>query len=308
MKSLFLLLPLVLLACGGDNGGTETSNVSSSTGGTSQGGTGGSQAAGSGGSGQAGASAGTSAGGTSAGGASGGAGGAGAGGAENCCATVKCGGEGAVCVEGECFNLKAGECFTQDDCGGAACEGVVLCPCGGVCKQGTKPGLCQGAVADWKKCGAPGECTLAANNCCGVCGKPEAANVDAVNDSKLAEHFATVCDDPNPACPECVSQNNPDLLAICALGPGECHVLEVSKSVFSECEKDDDCLLRPPSCCYCEMVAENVVALSVKLENSYNAELECDAVDCAPCPNPIEPPPGLTAICDPATKHCRISP
>jgi hypothetical protein len=101
---------------------------------------------------------------------------------------------------------------------------------------------------------------------------------------------------------------NPDLLAVCALGQGKCVALEVSKSSFAECSKDEDCLLRAATCCGCGPYdKEQLLALNKERNAAYMSELGCDLVDCAPCENP-EFPKGVKAVCDPKTKHCRVSP
>ena len=62
--------------------------------------------------------------------------------------------------------------------------------------------------------GAPGDCVVQQNSCCGACGAPTIKQVDAVNQGKTAEHQKAVCSDPNPVCPGCASAPNPDLLAL----------------------------------------------------------------------------------------------
>ncbi len=213
-----------------------------------------------------------------------------------------------MCVAGSCFDLKAGECFSSSDCGGAECVGATVCPCDQECFAPTKPGHCAGSSSGWATCGAPGECALAPDGCCGACGQPTVAEVDAVNRAKLAEHHAAVCNDPTPACPKCPSATNPDLLAACALGPGKCVVVEVSKNPLSLCQTDADCKLRAPQCCSCgEVPASGLVAIAKSLENAYTKELGCENVDCAPCAEPPTVPAGVKAVCELGTHHCKVS-
>ncbi|MCC6645451.1 MAG: hypothetical protein IT374_07775 [Polyangiaceae bacterium] len=284
----------LLVAC--SSGGDSTS----STGTTSSGGAAG---ASQGGSSQGGSSQGGS---TSGGASQAGAGGLGQGGStDDCCATVKCAGAHPICVAGGCFDLKPGECFSASDCGGAACLGATICPCDAVCVAGTKPGTCAGQASAWAACGAPGDCALAANTCCGTCGKPSAADLDAVNKTKLKAHQSEVCPTPQP-CPKCASMPNPDLLAACALGPGTCAVLQVSKSPLSACKVDDDCTLRAPQCCSCgEQPAEGLAAIAKAQLGAYMAELGCGNVSCAPCADPPTPPAGVHAVCD--AGHCKLA-
>lgn len=212
-------------------------------------------------------------------------------------------------MEGECFDLKPGECFSDADCGGKPCSGASVCPCGALCGVATTPGQCEeGPPQDWAKCGVPGDCTIAANTCCGVCGMPELKDVDAVNKAAGQAHFQAVCPEPGP-CPACATMQNPDLMAACALGQGKCIALEISKSSFASCSKDEDCLLRTPQCCACGALAkEQLVAINQGLNAAFMSELGCDQVDCAPCVDPPDPPAGVKAVCDPQTKLCRVSP
>jgi hypothetical protein len=322
----FLALPLsgLLFACSSSGDDTPTSATSPSTGGAS--GTGG---AGQGGSGQA-ASGGTAAAGSSQGGQAGssqggagqggtgtagtgtagagqaGSGQAGSGGTTGCCQPSTCGDE-QMCVEGSCFDLKPGECFTSAQCNGAPCLEVIICGCGDECFAPTTPGHCQGSPA-WAKCGAPGDCTLAANSCCGTCGVPGLADVDAIHKGQNSAHFSDVCKEPDPLCPDCLSGINPDLLAVCALGLGQCTAVEVSKSPLSACKSDDDCLLRATKCCACGQISEtSLVAISKAQEPSYLSELGCSLVDCGPCQTPPTPPPGHAALCNLSTGHCAIA-
>ena len=153
----------------------------------------------------------------------------------------------------------------------------------------------------------PGECTLAPNGCCAGCGQPTTADLDAVNRTKLMAHHDAVCSTPTPSCPKCATMQNPDLLAACALGPGQCKVVEVSKSGLSVCATDGDCMLRPAQCCACgEQPVTSLVALAKAQESSYLAELGCANVDCAPCADPVKPPAGVSAKCEPATGHCKV--
>lgn len=280
---------------GGSAGDAGAGGTAAGNGGAGAGGTAGAGAGGSGG--------------TAGAGGAGAGGEGGAGGSVNCCATVKCGGTNPICVEGECFNLKKGECFSDEDCGGQACKGVILCPCGADCDAPTTPGKCEGTAAkDWDTCGVPGDCTLAAKGCCAPCGMPGIGDMDAVNQSKIDEHQKDVCGEEPPICPACATMTNPDLLAACALGQGKCVALEVSKSSFAECSKDDDCMLRAATCCGCGPYdKEQLLALNKTRNAAYMSELGCDLVDCAPCDKP-ELPPGVKAVCDPQTKHCRVGP
>lgn len=212
-------------------------------------------------------------------------------------------------MEGECFDLKEGECFSDEDCGGNKCQGAIVCPCNTVCEAPTMPGKCKEAgTGGWDKCKVSGECTLQVKGCCAPCGMPGINDMDAVNKSRTQQHQQEVCGEELPICPACASIPNPDLLAACALDQEKCVVLEVSKSFFSECIQDDDCMVRAATCCGCGPYEKGqLVALNKARNASYMSELGCDAVDCIPCDKP-EIPLGIKAVCDPQTKHCKIAP
>jgi hypothetical protein len=125
---------------------------------------------------------------------------------------------------------------------------------------------------------------------------------------QLGAHFDAVCNDPNPMCPGCPSATNPDLLAVCALGVGQCTTIEVSKSPFAECKSDSDCVLRAAACCACGQLSEfSMVVLSKTQESGYLTELGCNLVDCGFCQEPPTPPPGYKAACNLTTNHCGIA-
>ncbi|MCO4763405.1 MAG: hypothetical protein KC502_17945 [Myxococcales bacterium] len=62
-----------------------------------------------------------------------------------CCnKTSECN-KGQACAKGVCKDLaqlKKGTCWTDSDCGGAVCQGAVICPCGVNCFAPDKPGTC----------------------------------------------------------------------------------------------------------------------------------------------------------------------
>lgn len=309
-----LLLPLFLFACSSEDT-TSTASVNPTAGGTGGAGGNSSGGAGSGGEEPGGQSqGGAGSGGKEPGGGSGGSiagnsGEGGFGGKTDCCADVLCSGDHPMCVEGSCFDLKPGQCFNDSDCGGKACKGATICPCGAMCILPTTPGKCEGAtISDWSSCGVPGDCTVLANSCCGTCQMPTLNDLDAVNRMSIKEHFQDVCPNPGP-CPTCIGPQNPDIMAGCALGQGKCLLLEVSKSAFSACDKDEDCLLRTPQCCSCGVLPkEQLVAINQKQNAAYSTEIGCGSVGCTPCKDSPTPPKGVKAVCDQKTKHCRITP
>ncbi len=72
--------------------------------------------------------------------------------------------------------LKAGECWTDAQCGGLKCLAAIICPCGAQCIIADKPGKCEIAPA---KCivGGPVNICGATSYCDGECGKPGACKL-----------------------------------------------------------------------------------------------------------------------------------
>lgn len=162
-------------------------------------------------------------------------------------------------------------------------------------------GTAGSSSVDWSKCTMPGECMLAANNCCGSCGAPTIGQVDAVNVGKSKEHFTAVCPHPEDvACPGCASMDNPDLVAMCALGQGKCVAVELSKSPFTECAQESDCVLRYSACCECGATGLPSAFAKTQL-TSYLQSVCSPLADCADCIPQY--PAGAKAVCD--AGHCK---
>ncbi|MFO0555712.1 MAG: hypothetical protein U0271_45470 [Polyangiaceae bacterium] len=157
---------------------------------------------------------------------------------------------------------------------------------------------------DWASCTLTSQCVLRANTCCGTCGEPTLADVDAVNSDKVDAHQQEVCPNPVP-CPDCISLVNPDLLATCT--EGTCTAIDVRKDAVSACTADTDCRLRTQGCCECggSTAEEDLIAVRVDAASDF-AALACDPeVGCPAC----EPmyPTSVEAFCA-DDGHCDIRP
>jgi len=170
---------------------------------------------------------------------------------------------------------------------------------------------------DWSLCMATSECVVAAATCCGVCGAPTLVDVTGVNQSQRSVQSDEACGDPPPPCPECPSMNNPNLIATCQdvgfPGGDMCVVEDLTESALAECETDEECVLRSPTCCpSCDNLGPTgYVAINAANESGLQALL-CDETppacdDCVPFF-----PAGIRAICRPAdgsgsdTRHCGV--
>lgn len=150
-------------------------------------------------------------------------------------------------------------------------------------------------------CSASGTCTLAKKSCCDPCGKPTLASFDAVNEELVDEHRASVCPEPE-ACPDCVSEPNPNLFAFCDTASGTCKGADLPETEFAACAQDQDCTLRNGlGCCTCG-ASNGYVAVSVAKLGDLDALLCEDAEPCPEC-DP-EPPVGIEAAC--VSNRCEV--
>lgn len=157
-------------------------------------------------------------------------------------------------------------------------------------------------AAKWALCGANSECVLAANTCCGVCGKPALTDVDAVNKTQLGAHRTDVCPKPVP-CPQCLTSTNPDLLATC--DAGRCKALDVHTLPATACSRDDECRLRVTGCCECGGSTEPAQLIAVSNPSLY-VNLVCDPSQACPACAPVYPT-SVEAYCAPDA-HCAVRP
>ncbi len=155
-------------------------------------------------------------------------------------------------------------------------------------------------------CAEPSDCTLAANTCCGVCGRPSLGDMDAIAAAKEEAHRRAVCPDPDPICPGCAAMPNPNLGATCDREEGRCTAFDIEQHEVSACTRDEDCIVRVPDCCACgaDTSAFNLVALRADRVADYLA-MVCDTgMTCLEC-EPVYPP-NVEAFCDRASGHCRL--
>lgn len=98
-----------------------------------------------------------------------------------------------------------------------------------------RPGLCRSNA----------DCVVAAP-CCGACGTLTGA--EAVPLARTAvEAFHESCAASGEPCTDCFRESNPYLVPFCE--HQMCHVLDLSRASFVECETGDDCTLRANECC-----------------------------------------------------------
>ncbi len=157
-----------------------------------------------------------------------------------------------------------------------------------------------------RPCAEPSECTLVSNTCCGTCGRPSLADVDAVRVDAVEAYGRAVCPDPDPICPGCATMPNPNLLATCDRTTARCEVMDIEQDEVSACERDTDCVVRVPDCCPCgaDVSVPRLVALRVDRVRDYLARVCDSAIACPEC-EPVYPA-DVEAICDRASGHCRI--
>ncbi|MFH1435527.1 MAG: hypothetical protein ABIJ56_07395 [Pseudomonadota bacterium] len=154
---------------------------------------------------------------------------------------------------------------------------------------------------DWTSCLVPSDCVIVANSCCGVCGMPTLADMDAANKNFLEEHYDAVCDDPDPICPGCAEMPNPELVATCE--EGRCLAVDLGAEDLTLCASSDDCVIRTPECCECgaDMTPMSLVAIRIDAQAAL-AGLVCDPDSGCPECAPVYPD-NVDAICD-GDGHC----
>jgi hypothetical protein len=141
-----------------------------------------------------------------------------------------------------------------------------------------------GSAQVFDDCSGPGQCVLAGNTCCGVCGAPAVTDMAAVNNTLFDEYRTYICPMPT-GCPECATQLNPNLFAYCEAS--KCIAADVTMHAFSECTTAADCSLRHGmECCEsCAGDAYDLVALNANGKTEIYQTV-CDPLascpDCAP--------------------------
>lgn len=205
----------------------------------------------------------------------------------------------------DCPPIGAPRCVDETCCGEEAAAVLepgchFVCPSGFVVADTCEPSA---SCSFEGPCTTPSECTLAANDCCGPCGTPTLDDYDAILTSRAAAHQHAVCPAPDPACPDCVVMDDPNLGATC--NAGRCEEYDVRQLPLSACTSDDACVLRTRDCCECGASTDptNLVAIRGDARVEY-ASLLCD--DLGACP-PCEPiyPTDVEAYCA-DDGHCAI--
>jgi len=165
---------------------------------------------------------------------------------------------------------------------------------GGTCT----PTYPKGSSESWRACPVAYACTLTPRSCCSPCGVPRACDLFAVVVSN--EHLlrAKVCPEPM-ACPECESNENPQLHAACR--NAKCEVIDVRNDALSACTSDDECIARVSHCCDPCEGGQPEIAIRKDAVVQYRQEV-CGKVKCMNCK-----PKTWKAICHSTRKHCVIA-
>jgi len=172
--------------------------------------------------------------------------------------------------------------------------------CGGVTSPG-HPGA-DGGTPSYARCDGPGQCEALVPGCCGVCGAPGLGDVVGVNSDQRDQMKAATCGDPNPTCPKCATQIEPNLVAFC--DSGRCTPLDIRTDPVSSCHSDSDCMLRTAACCEsCAPNAFELVAIAKQEATRYQSEV-CRTDQACPACAPIYPA-GWVAACGEGG-HCQV--
>jgi hypothetical protein len=139
------------------------------------------------------------------------------------------------------------------------------------------------------KCASNADCTVV-GRCCGACGTLKAEDAIPLLATDAAA-FHESCADSAAPCEPCFRESNPDLVPVCE--HDLCHVLDLSRVPFTECQTGADCTLRANECCGDE--DSKFVSVSANALDALDALL-CDGeparADCR-----VEPPMHQGAVC-----------
>jgi hypothetical protein len=142
------------------------------------------------------------------------------------------------------------------------------------------------------RCAVNGDCVLSPSTCCGTCGKPDLADVVALNRDEVSDRRDDVCEGVW-TCPECATQNEPSLIATCSAT--HCRALDVRLDGVSLCNLDSECRLRVPECCECgaNVAASHLIVINGARVGEYMALVCAPHQACSACapvyPNSVEP-------------------
>jgi hypothetical protein len=167
---------------------------------------------------------------------------------------------------------------------------------------------CGGSV-DLTSCTGPGKCSLVPKTCCGnPCGAPTPATYESVTKGSEGAHHNLVCGSSPPECPAygCPAPlPEASVMALCRGTTLRCEAVDIREDPVSACATDDDCVLHYSSCCQpCEAPLTDLVALAKTQIESFRKYVCVGDEVCSKCMTYY--PAGMTAYCEPATKHCGV--
>jgi hypothetical protein len=146
--------------------------------------------------------------------------------------------------------------------------------------------------ADFRACDGPGECAVAATGCCN--------GATGVNAKYVSAYRRSVCPEGPPPCPP-PAYGSASIVAACRAST--CTAVDIRTDGLSDCETDDDCMLRLPTCCSCgDVLPDRAIAIAKSKEDEFRAEICSGKESCPACTPTFE---SYRVACDPATKHCR---
>jgi hypothetical protein len=194
-------------------------------------------------------------------------------------------------------------------CGGKTSDDNTLTPDSAITSDtstsaDTAPGTTDAAPPDMTACTGPGTCSLVAKTCCGSCSPPTTENMTAISKGRETEYRNLVCGPDPVGCPDCAPLI-PDgsIQAWCVAN--RCKPIDVKKEPVSNCNTDADCVLRHAPCCEpCDENPYDLVALNPSQVMAYRAMVCVGDEACPRCA--ARYPADTSAVCDPATKHCRV--
>lgn len=131
---------------------------------------------------------------------------------------------------------------------------------------------------------------MVAGPCCGACGTLKAADAIPLLVTQV-ESFRESCQVSIASCEQCFRESNPYLVPACE--HRMCHVLDLSKVSFTECQTGADCTLRATECCAGE--DSEFVSVSAKALTLIDTLL-CDGEPARPDCR-VEPPMHQGAVC-----------
>lgn len=163
-----------------------------------------------------------------------------------------------------------------------------------------------GLPGEWRECTTHSDCVLTVASCCQPCGRPGIDALFSVNSSSYEAQREAACEGHPGFCPACVSQRNPNVVAICA--SGLCTARDIRTEPYTGCERSEDCRTRSAACCECENAASGLyVAVNASIEALTEYEsIVCNETTACSAVGACEayPETAPIAYCDTETSHC----